>query len=49
MKKIHTYFYLLLLVSFAPIDGAEMESTINSQITKDYSEMSTDELKKTLM
>src|ERR1700687_4843034 len=50
MKKMHTYFYLLLLlVSFVHIDGAEIESTIHSPITKDYSEMSTDELKKTLM
>jgi uncharacterized protein len=50
MKKVHTYFYLLLvLFSFVHIDGVEMESTINSLITKDYSEMSTDELKKALM
>lgn len=47
---MHTYFYLLLLlVGFVHIDGAKMESTINSPITKDYSEMSTDELKQTLM
>lgn len=50
MKKAYTYFFLLLvLVGFAHIDGGEMESTINSPITKNHSEMSIDELKQTLM
>jgi len=49
MKKMHTCFYLLLLVGFVHIDRAEMESTLNLPITKNDSEISADESKKALM
>ncbi|MCX5924542.1 MAG: ankyrin repeat domain-containing protein [Candidatus Dependentiae bacterium] len=45
MKKMHTYFYLLLLLTgFVQIAATEGEST-----TKSYSEMSKDELNDALM
>ncbi|MDR3646827.1 MAG: ankyrin repeat domain-containing protein [Candidatus Babeliales bacterium] len=48
MKIMYT-FYLLLLAGPLHSHVAKMESTINSPITKDYSEMLPEELKKTLM
>src|SRR5882762_8413982 len=49
MKKMYTYFYaLVLLGSFWHVGGVENKSTADSSVLKDYSVMSTDELKEAL-